>query len=93
MLLIFPRGGGASCPQGWGLTDQMRVLELLDDGDVVELDVEELVHALEGAAELDVVLELDCDFVVDERLEEAVGGWGGGEESALKLVTAPAMVW
>lgn len=52
----------------------MGVLELLDDGDVVELDVEELVDALEGAADRDVILELDRDFVVDERLEEAVGG-------------------
>lgn len=51
----------------------MGVLELLDDGDVVELDVEELVDALEGAADRDVILELDRDFVVDERLEEAVG--------------------
>ncbi len=49
----------------------MRVLELLYDGNVVELDVEVLVHALERALELDVVLELHGDLVVDERLEEA----------------------
>lgn len=49
----------------------MRVLDLLDDGDVVELDVEVLVHALEGAAELDVVLELDGHLMVDEGLKEA----------------------
>lgn len=49
----------------------VRVLELLDDGDVVELDVEILVHALERAAKLDVVLELHRDLLVDERLEEA----------------------
>jgi hypothetical protein len=47
------------------------VLELLDNLDVVELDVEVLVHALEDALELDVVLELDRDLVVDEGLEEA----------------------
>jgi hypothetical protein len=47
------------------------VLELLDNLDVVELDVEILVHALEDALELDVVLELDRDLVVDEGLEEA----------------------
>lgn len=49
----------------------MGVLELLDNLDVVELDVEVLVHALEDALELDVVLELDRDLVVDEGLEEA----------------------
>lgn len=51
---------------------QVRILELLDDGDVVELDVEELVDALQRAADRDVVLELDRDFVVDEGFEEAV---------------------
>ena len=50
----------------------MRVLELLEDLDVVELDVEVLVDALEDAADLDVVLELDGDLVVDEGFEEAV---------------------
>ena len=51
----------------------MRVLELLDDLDVVELDIEVLVDALEDAADLDVVFELDRDLVVDEGFEEAVG--------------------
>lgn len=50
----------------------MRILELLEHLDVVELDVEVLVDALEDAADLDVVLELDRDLVVDEGLEEAV---------------------
>jgi len=49
----------------------MGVLYLLDDADVLELDVEVLVDALEGAADLDVVLELDGDLMVDEGLEEA----------------------
>jgi hypothetical protein len=52
-------------------TYHVRVLELVDDGDVLELDVEELVHALEGSADGDVVLELDGDLVVDEGFEEA----------------------
>lgn len=61
---------------------QVWVLELLNDGDVVKLDVEELIDALECAAYRDVVLELDRDFVVNERLEEAEeqhdrGGAGG----------------
>lgn len=61
---------------------QMGVLELIDNLDVVELDVEVLVDALEDALELNVVLEFDRDLVVDEGLEEAeeehgVGGSGG----------------
>lgn len=54
------------------VTDQMWILDLLDHLYVVELDVEELVDGLERAADGDVVLELDGDFVVDERLEEAI---------------------
>ena len=50
----------------------MGILDLLDDLDVLELDVEVLVDALKGAADLDVVLELDCDLVVDQGLEETV---------------------
>lgn len=50
----------------------MRILELLDDLNVIELNVEVLVDALEDALELDVVFELDGDFVVDEGFEEAV---------------------
>jgi hypothetical protein len=48
------------------------VLQLFHDLDVLQLDVEVLVDALEHAADLDVVLELDGDLLVDERLEEAV---------------------
>lgn len=51
----------------------MWVLDLLDDADVLQFDVEVLVYALECAADLDVVLELDCDLVVDQGLEET--GW------------------
>ena len=49
----------------------MRVLDLLEHLDVVELDVEVLVDALEDAADLDVVFELDGDLVVDQGFEEA----------------------
>lgn len=48
----------------------MRILELLYYLDVIELDVEVLVHAFQNALELDVVFELYGDFMVDERLEE-----------------------
>jgi len=57
--------------EGTGLTTyQMGILKLLNDLYVVEFDVEVLVDALEGASDLDVVLELDCYLVVDEGLEE-----------------------
>lgn len=59
----------------------MWVLDLLDDLDVVQLDVEVLIDALERAPDLDVVLELDRDLVVNERLEEA----GDGAVSPLSL--------
>jgi len=55
-------------------TNQVRILELLDNGNVIELDVEVLVHALQDSADLDVVLKLYRDLVVDEGFEEA-GGW------------------
>ena len=50
----------------------MWILQLLDDLDVVKLDVEVLVDALEGAPDEDIVLELHRDSGVDEGLEEAV---------------------
>lgn len=50
---------------------QVRVAQLLGHGDVFQLDVEVLVDRLERTRDLDVVLELDGDGVVDERLEEA----------------------
>lgn len=52
---------------------EVGVAQLLVDRDVVELDVEVLVHRLERARHLDVVLELDGDGLVDEGLEEACG--------------------
>lgn len=73
-------GGGARVSRGAlgrrrrSGTYQVRILELVEDGNVVELDVEVLVDALEDAADLDVVLELDRDLLVDEGFEEAAGG-------------------
>ena len=49
----------------------MRVFELLENLDIVELDVEVLVDALQGPPDLNVIFELDGDLVVDESLEEA----------------------
>jgi hypothetical protein len=50
----------------------VRVLHLLDHRDVIQLDVEVLVHALQRAAHGDIILELDGDLVVHQSLEEAV---------------------
>ena len=49
----------------------MRVLHLFHHRNVVQLDVEVLVHALQRAAHRDVVLELDGDLMVHQCLEEA----------------------
>lgn len=53
------------------------------DAEVLDAEVEELVDGLEGAGDGDVVLELDGDGLVGERLEEGedelrVRGWEGG---------------
>ena len=53
----------------------MRILQLLQHADIIELDVEELVHGFECAFDADVVFELDDDFLVHERFEETV--WFG----------------
>lgn len=51
----------------------MRVLHLLDNGNIIQLDVEVLIHALQRATHGNVILELHRHLVVDESLEEAVG--------------------
>ena len=43
-------------------TDQMRMSLDVDDGDVVELDVQELIDRLKRALDLHAVLELDADL-------------------------------
>ncbi|KAK6841858.1 DNA repair protein pso2 [Apiospora arundinis] len=48
----------------------VRVLELLEDLDIIELDVEVLVNALQGSPDLNVILELDGYLVVDEGFEK-----------------------
>lgn len=51
---------------------QVRVFELLHNLNVVELDVQVLVHAFQNTLELDVIFELHGDLMVDECLEEAI---------------------
>jgi hypothetical protein len=49
----------------------VRVPQLVDDGYVFQLDVQELVHALQSASNRHIVFELNGDLVVDESFEEA----------------------
>jgi hypothetical protein len=49
----------------------MRPPQLIHRLGIIQLNVQVLVYALEGAADLDFVLQFDGDFVLDERLEEA----------------------
>jgi len=49
----------------------MWIFHLFYYGDIIQFDVEILVYRLQRSAYLDVVLELDGDFMVDQSLEEA----------------------
>jgi hypothetical protein len=49
----------------------VRIAQLVDDGYILKLDVQELVHALQRPAYGHIVLELDGDLVIDEGFEEA----------------------
>lgn len=55
----------------------MGILELLNHRDLIKLDVEILIDALQNAADLDVILEFDRDLVVDECFEETNVGLAG----------------
>jgi hypothetical protein len=61
-------GGAYVAPYSY----QMRILQFLDNLNVIQLDVQVLVHAFQDALELNVIFELHGDLVVDERLEEAI---------------------
>lgn len=61
----------------WGVVGhrpsyKMWILKLLDNADIIQLDVQVLVNALQCAADLNIILELDGDLMVHEGLEEAV---------------------
>ena len=47
------------------MTHQMGILQLLDNFNIIELDIQKLVHRFEYASDRDVVLEFHSDFVVD----------------------------
>lgn len=44
----------------------------IEDVDIIELDVEVLVDRFQGAADADVIFQLDGDGLVGEGFEEAV---------------------
>ena len=37
---------------------------------IIELDIEVLIDRFQSSADLDIILELDGDFVIDQGLEE-----------------------
>lgn len=60
----------------------MRIFQLFEHRDVIQLDVEELVDRFQGAGDRDVVFELDGNRMVDEGFKETVTGvcelaWAG----------------
>ena len=48
----------------------MGILELINHLNVIEFDVEILIHALQDALELNVIFQLNGDLVIDEGFEE-----------------------
>lgn len=54
----------------------MRIFVQVEDIDIVELDVQVLVDGFEGAADADVVFQLDSDGLIGEGFEETVLGFG-----------------
>ena len=50
----------------------MWVFDVLHDCDIVQLDVQVLIHALQCSSDGYVVLQFDGDLMIDERLEKAV---------------------
>ncbi len=64
---LVPRNDEEMCER----TYHVRVLELIYDRNVIKLDVQVLIHALEGAAQANVVLQLNGDLMVNQSLEKA----------------------
>jgi hypothetical protein len=50
----------------------MRILQLIQHTNILQLDIQELIHALERTPDRDVILEFDRHFVVNERFEETI---------------------
>jgi hypothetical protein len=54
------------------MTYQMRVFYLLNNTNIIQLDIQILIHTLQRSSYLDVVLQLDCNFVIHKGFEETV---------------------
>ena len=63
----------------------MRIFDLIHHFNIIELDVQELIDGFEGAADGDVILELDRDLMVDEGFEEAIGVISGSDCRSCKI--------
>ena len=50
----------------------MRIFDLFYHCDIIKLDVKVLVHRLQRPTDLDIVLELNGDFMVDQSLKETI---------------------
>ena len=74
-------------------THQMRVLQLLHNRNVVQLDVQVLVHALESSSYRNVVFQFHCDFVIDQSFEEAEEQHGGGDDEGGELIVIVVVAW
>ena len=51
-------------------SDEVRVLLLVLDGEMRQLDVEVLIDGVERAAQLQIVLQLNDHLLTDERFEK-----------------------
>jgi len=52
---------------------QVRVFDFLKYLDVLQLDVEKLVHALDRSSNGNSILKLNCDFLAHQGFEKAAG--------------------
>lgn len=53
------------------LTYQVWVFHLFNHSNIIKLDIQVLIHALQCPPDRDIVLQFDGDLMVDQRLEEA----------------------
>ncbi len=67
------------------VTDQMRVLQFLNNLYIIQLDIQELVYRLQGTTNLDIIFKLHGDFMVDESFKKAEGGFISTLQSDRKL--------
>jgi len=50
----------------------MRILNLIHDRNILQLDIQKLIDALKGTSNGNVVFQFHCHFVVHEGFEEAM---------------------